>query len=336
MIHRFFLVMLLLAAPATAQTNDRDLWSRAVTYAEQHINPAPSPAAVDEAIRAALVHETDAKAESIAACIDRASGADRASASAQAFDCAATDPAFDVTASIRWFLTALDRHAVYLDAADHQRLAEQADATIEDAPPRGITTRFQDGLLIIDIRSFEQDIAASLDMAIAAAHSRGSGWRGLIVDLRGNGGGLLDVVSAIARRFVGNEQPMFRIRGRDARDNAVERGARRDSTRGRPIIVLVDNATAMGAEILTYVLRERRAARVLGQPTSGMVSIRTVLPIDTQHAIIATTHRVESANGTLMGGMPIIPDRILTDADGDWINAASLALSAATPAPPRR
>src|SRR5207245_4152639 len=91
--------------------------------------------------------------------------------------------------------------------------------------------------------------------------------RALILDLRGNGGGLLDVSLRVADWFVPAGQPLVHTVDREGR-RETERATRRAKV-GIPVVVLVNEFTASASEIVSGALQDHRVARLVGVKTYG-------------------------------------------------------------------
>ena len=99
-------------------------------------------------------------------------------------------------------------------------------------------------------------------MAIAEAKAAGEGLDGVILDLRDNGGGLLDQAIAIADIFI-SKGVIVRTRGRQGAllDEARAQGPR--TVRDLPLVVLINKGSASASEIVAGALQERLTYQVL-------------------------------------------------------------------------
>ncbi len=97
---------------------------------------------------------------------------------------------------------------------------------------------------------------------------------GIVLDLRGNGGGSLQAITDIAGFFVGAEKVVTIAHFSDGRPPEKSLSTRSELWHG-PVVVIVDGQTASGAEVLAAALRIQAGAGILGQPTMGSADIRT-------------------------------------------------------------
>ncbi len=101
--------------------------------------------------------------------------------------------------------------------------------------------------------------------------------RYLVLDLRGNPGGLLDVAVDIADEFL-NDGVIVSTRGRAANQSVVYR-AHSGSAWKMPTTILVDHDSASASEILAGALKDNRRATVIGERTYGKGSVQSIFPL---------------------------------------------------------
>jgi len=98
---------------------------------------------------------------------------------------------------------------------------------------------------------------------------QGAGMKSLIVDLRGNPGGLLDQGIAVSDLFLDKGRSIVETRGRAADQNAVYKARDDDRYAGVPMIVLVDGGSASASEIVAGALQDNDRALLVGSSTFG-------------------------------------------------------------------
>lgn len=142
---------------------------------------------------------------------------------------------------------------------------------------------FVPGTRIGVIRLAQFSAGAGREVAEAARAALGAGATAVVLDLRGNPGGLLDEAIAVASTFL-EDGTVYRSEGRDGRGDAV--GARGDAViPDLPMVVLVDYGSASSAEIVAAALRDNGRARVVGQTTYGTGTVLNIFPLDDGSAI---------------------------------------------------
>ncbi len=122
---------------------------------------------------------------------------------------------------------------------------------------------------------------------------------GLVLDLRGNPGGLLNQAVAVADHFLQKGQSVVSQRGR----NSPERTYRADrGNRGReyPIVVLVNQYSASAAEIVSGAMQDHDRAWILGETTFGKGLVQTVFPMRDNTGLALTTAHFYTPSGRLI------------------------------------
>ena len=146
-------------------------------------------------------------------------------------------------------------------------------------------------------------------MASNMAPEAGSGLKGYILDLRGNSGGLLDQAISVAGAFLESGTVVVELRERNSTGRKTASGG--DLSGGKPVVVLIDQLTASGAEIVASSLQREHRAVVAGSKSFGTGTVQTVIPLDSQHAIKLTTAKMFGANSRSWDGKGIEPDVIV-------------------------
>lgn len=144
---------------------------------------------------------------------------------------------------------------------------------------------------------FQEGSAAEFDAAIERLTARNAApLRGLVLDLRDNPGGLLDEAIRVVDRFVG-DVAIVETRGRDERENALERGALAPTDLDLPLVVLVNAGSASASEIVAGSLQALGRAVLVGTPTWGKGSVQTLWTFEDGSALKVTVARYFLPNG---------------------------------------
>ncbi|HEV8339665.1 MAG TPA: S41 family peptidase [bacterium] len=160
------------------------------------------------------------------------------------------------------------------------------------------------GAAYLRIVSFDEPTARDFGRALDAALRAGA--RGLLLDLRTNGGGLLDVAVAIADRFVPAGDAIVHTVDRDGR-RRTERASRSVKVQ-IPVVLLVNEFTASASEILTGALSDHEIARVVGVRTFGKGVIQRILSLPGGTGATLTSGRYLTPDGSDIHGKGIAPD----------------------------
>jgi carboxyl-terminal processing protease len=150
------------------------------------------------------------------------------------------------------------------------------------------------GVAIVRIASFGDHTVADLDAALEAIDRQaGDGLRGLVIDLRGNPGGLVSAACETCDRFL-DEGVIVSTAGRRAGAGAGEAATTRRAEPGValpgvPLAVLVDGLTASAAEIVAACLQDHHRATVVGSRTFGKGTVQSILPLSDGRSLLKLT-----------------------------------------------
>lgn len=149
------------------------------------------------------------------------------------------------------------------------------------------------GVAIVRIAAFGDHTAADLDAALAAIERQaGDGLRGLVIDLRGNPGGLLSAACETCDRFL-DEGVIVSTAGRRSGGGAEASTMRRAepgvALAGVPLTVLVDGLTASAAEIVAACLQDHGRATIVGSRTFGKGTVQSILPLSDGRSLLKLT-----------------------------------------------
>jgi carboxyl-terminal processing protease len=126
---------------------------------------------------------------------------------------------------------------------------------------------------------------------------RARGAKALILDLRGNPGGVLDQGVAVADLFLDRGAVVVETRGRAPGANQTYRGQDGQQWPDMPVVVLVDGGTASAAEIIAGALQDHDRALVLGTTSFGKGLVQTVYPLNGREFLKLTTGRWYTPSG---------------------------------------
>jgi len=147
-----------------------------------------------------------------------------------------------------------------------------SDALIDPSVRHARIVDAQLGVGYLAILSFSQETADEFDSAVRDLKSQGM--KALIVDLRGNLGGVLRTAVRIANRFIPNGVIVSHEgRAETIRYSAEEKLA---TLAGLPLVLLVDGESASASEVLAAAIQEHRAGVVIGTPTYGKGMVQQV------------------------------------------------------------
>ena len=137
-----------------------------------------------------------------------------------------------------------------------------------------------------------------------------AGYKSLIIDLRDNPGGLITSVSEIADKFI-DEGPIVSTKSRLVFENQVFNSSKNKtvvSTKGKPIVVLINRGSASASEILSGALKDNHLALLVGERTYGKGSVQQVIPLSDVDGMKITMARYYTPSDTNIDKIGIPPD----------------------------
>ncbi|MBM3860751.1 MAG: S41 family peptidase [Verrucomicrobia bacterium] len=166
----------------------------------------------------------------------------------------------------------------------------------------------QDGIGYVRITQFNEPTAEEFEKALVKLE--GQGMDALILDLRNNPGGLLESARKVASKFIPGGELIVSTEGRDVANKIVYR-ADRGKKRALPVVVLVNNGSASGSEIVAGALQDLKRAVIVGETTFGKGSVQSVLPLPDGSAMRLTTAKYYTPSHKVIHERGITPDIIV-------------------------
>jgi carboxyl-terminal processing protease len=163
------------------------------------------------------------------------------------------------------------------------------------------------GVLYVRLKQFQQTSNAELEAALDDARQKGP-IRGLVLDLRGNPGGLLDQAARIADKFLADGVIVSTVGASEGRE---EKRAKGPGTEPRyPVAVLVNGNSASASEIVAGALKNNDRAIIVGQQTFGKGSVQLVFPDVTPEkaALKLTIAQYLTPGDVSIQGVGVTPD----------------------------
>ena len=155
------------------------------------------------------------------------------------------------------------------------------------------------------IQKFQNDIPAAK-------------FKGYILDLRNNPGGLLDQSIAVVNCFLDRGE-IVSTRGRNADETMRYNAHPGDLSKGKPVVVLINGGSASASEIVAGALQDHKRATILGTRSFGKGSVQTIIPLGQNNgAVRLTTARYYTPSGRSIQAKGIDPDvTVLQDVPDD-------------------
>ncbi len=163
----------------------------------------------------------------------------------------------------------------------------------------------QQGVAYFRLTCFQKTTSRDLDTTLWQLYRQGM--RSLIIDLRGNPGGLLVTAVEVADRFV-QQGIIVSTRGRSLQEDQTY-SAHNAGTWRVPLVVLIDRDSASAAEIFAGAIRDHRRGRVVGEQSFGKGSVQGIFPlIASDSGLRLTTAKFYSPTGRPYSRVGVSPD----------------------------
>ncbi|MDI6606032.1 MAG: S41 family peptidase, partial [Candidatus Omnitrophota bacterium] len=158
----------------------------------------------------------------------------------------------------------------------------------------------------IRLAEFRENTPKDLDKALKGLSS--SGMKALILDLRNNPGGLLDVAVKVAGKFIEKGKKVVSIKGRQPAQNMEFLSDMNDPILNLPIVVLINEGSASGSEIVAACLQDYKRAIIVGMKSFGKGSVQSVIPLSDGSALRLTTSKYFTPLGKVIHEKGVEPD----------------------------
>ncbi len=169
------------------------------------------------------------------------------------------------------------------------------------------TQVLKDNIGYIRLTEFREESHKEFHKALDKLRQQGAD--SLILDLRNNPGGLLNIAIKITEEFLKEGQLIVSTKGRRA-SQTIE--TRSKNTQGKvldwPVIVLINEGSASGSEILAGALQDNKRSVILGTQSFGKGSVQSVIPLPDGSGLRLTTSKYFTPSGRSIHGTGIAPD----------------------------
>ncbi|GAA9663012.1 S41 family peptidase [Helicobacter pylori] len=134
--------------------------------------------------------------------------------------------------------------------------------------------------------------------------------KGIVLDLRGNPGGLLNQAVGLSNLFI-KEGVLVSQKGKNKEENLEYKANGRAPYTNLPVAVLVNGGSASASEIVAGALQDHKRAIIIGEKTFGKGSVQVLLPVNKDEAIKITTARYYLPSGRTIQAKGITPDIVI-------------------------
>ena len=158
----------------------------------------------------------------------------------------------------------------------------------------------------VRISDFRENTTKEMEAALSQLKT--DGLDSLILDLRNNPGGLLDVSRSVAELFLTRDQLIVSTKGRLRNQNTEMRSRIDGPVSDLPMVVLINEGSASASEIVAGAIQDHHRGVILGTKSHGKASVQTVFPLKDGSALRLTTSKYFTPSGRSIHGEGIHPD----------------------------
>ncbi|NHB39197.1 PDZ domain-containing protein [Helicobacter pylori] len=160
--------------------------------------------------------------------------------------------------------------------------------------------------LYVRVSGFDKNVTKSVLEGLKANPKA----KGIVLDLRGNPGGLLNQAVGLSNLFI-KEGVLVSQKGKNKEENLEYKANGRAPYTNLPIAVLVNGGSASASEIVAGALQDHKRAIIIGEKTFGKGSVQVLLPVNKDEAIKITTARYYLPSGRTIQAKGVTPDIVI-------------------------
>lgn len=167
-----------------------------------------------------------------------------------------------------------------------------------------VSEMLENNIGYVIVPSFDSGTAENFKSKVQDLEKKGA--KSLIIDLRNNGGGILDASTEIADYFLDKDLKI--IETKDNHDKHQTTKSENDPIFKMPVVIVANENSASASEVLIGALKDNNRAKVIGEKTYGKGIIQTVMTLSDGSGMKITTAEYYTPNGTAIHGIGITPD----------------------------
>ena len=137
---------------------------------------------------------------------------------------------------------------------------------------------FDNGIAYLQLSGFTRDAAKEVKEKFAEMRKKGQ-LKGFVLDLRGNGGGLMNEAVDIVNMFIPKGKPVVSMKGKAATANSLHPTTNDPVDLDIPLAVLVDGNSASASEIVAGAIQDYDRGVIIGERTFGKGLVQNILPL---------------------------------------------------------
>ncbi len=203
------------------------------------------------------------------------------------------------------------------DDKENEVTVERRKITVEHVAGQML----ENNVAYIQITSFEKGTADSFKEKLEELKNQGA--TKIIIDVRSNGGGIVDEATRIANMFIDKGETLLITKGKDETEK-ITKAEEEPIAKDMKIAILTNKSTASASEILAGALKDKKGATLVGTQTYGKGVIQTVYSLGDGSGIKITTEEYFTPNHNKINGEGLTPDyevKLTKDSSGNYETA---------------
>ncbi|MFC1510648.1 S41 family peptidase, partial [Candidatus Omnitrophota bacterium] len=165
-----------------------------------------------------------------------------------------------------------------------------------------------DDIGYVRLTEFREDSSQEMKKALDGLAELGA--KSLVLDLRNNPGGLLNVAISITEQFLPEGETIVSTKGRRFSQNSITKAQNIEYV-DWPMVILINEGSASGSEILAGALKDNKRAIIVGAQSFGKGSVQSVIPLPDGSGLRLTTSKYFTPSGESIHGKGITPDIVV-------------------------
>ena len=228
---------------------------------------------------------------------------------------AATDVKIDLVSDALRGVPGTNVNVVFARAGVAAPVKLSFKRAVVHVPAVPYATMVGDHIGYIPLQTFNENTAEEVEAAASKLVAGGA--RGLVLDLRDNGGGIVDQALAVSSLFLKDGQSIVSVRSRNAPDE-IARSSSDHLSAQPPLVVLTDGGTASASEIVAGALQDHDRALVVGTTSFGKGLVQSLFPLDGGYSLKLTTGKWYTPSGrSIHRERTLLPDGRLVETRPD-------------------
>lgn len=188
-------------------------------------------------------------------------------------------------------------------------------------PAVAYTGVFDSNVGYIPLQTFNENTAEEVSDAVEKLEKQGA--KGIVLDMRDNGGGIVDQALAVSSLFLQDGQEIVSVRARNT-DPEIARARGEHLASSIPLVVLVDGGSASATEIVAGALQDHDRALIVGTTSFGKGLVQSVFPLDGGYFLKMTTGKWYTPSGrSIHRERQLLPDGRFVETHPDSLETDS-------------